>query len=92
MYGGDKRVLIMFGSKTGKHLQFYGRAHYLATRKNLESRTQLDGPDECASGGDPILLYKMLHLLVFPLSLVRILCSLCLEDGKKLSHGLDAEP
>ena len=58
--------------------------------KNLESRTRLDEPDECASGGDPILLYKILHLLFFPL--VRILCALRLESRKKLLHDLDAGP
>ena len=26
---------------------------------------QLDEPVECASGGDPLLLYKILHLLFF---------------------------
>jgi hypothetical protein len=35
-------------------------------KKNLESRTQLDEPTECASGGDPLLLYKIPHLLFFP--------------------------
>jgi hypothetical protein len=60
------------GSKIGKNLQLGGRALYRATRKNLESRMQLDEPVECASEGDPLLIYKILHLLVFPL--VRILC------------------
>jgi hypothetical protein len=68
-------------------LQLCGRAHYRATRKNpeckkLESRTKLDEPDECASGGDPLLLYKILHLLSFPLA--RILCAQRLESGKKI--------
>jgi hypothetical protein len=52
-------------------------------KKNLKSRTQLDEPVECTSGDDPLLLYKILHLLFFPL--VRILCALRLESGKKLS-------
>ena len=56
-------VVTFFGVKTGKHLQLCGRADYRATRKNLESRTELDKPAECASGGDPLLLYKILHLL-----------------------------
>jgi hypothetical protein len=59
-------------------LQLCGRAHS-ATRKNLDSRTQLDEPS--ASGGDPLLIYKILHLLFFPL--VRILCALRLENRKK---------
>ena len=63
-----------WGSKIGKHLQLRGWVHYHATRKNLESRMQLDEPIECASGGDLLLLYKILHLLLFPL--VRILCAL----------------
>ena len=44
---------------------------------------QLDEPVECALGGDPLLLYEVLHLLFFPL--VRILCALRLESRKKLS-------
>jgi len=44
---------------------------------------QLDEPAECISGDDLLLLYKILHLLVF--RLVRILCALCLESKKKLS-------
>jgi len=63
----DKGLKRFFGSKIGKHLQLCGRAHYCATRKNLESRMQLDEPGECTSGGDPLLLYKILHLLFFPL-------------------------
>ena len=31
--------------------------------KNIKSRMQLNEPVECASGGDPLLLYKILHLL-----------------------------
>ena len=63
---GDKGVVTFLGSKIGKHLQFCGRAHYRAIRKNLENRKQLDEPVECASGGDPLLPYKILHLLFFP--------------------------
>jgi hypothetical protein len=73
----------IFGSKTGKHLQIFGMAHYRATRKNFESRTQQDEPDECAAGGDPLLLYKVQLLLFFPL--VGILCALALRVEKKLS-------
>ena len=49
----------------------------------LESRTQLDVPLECASGGDPLFLYKILHLMFFPL--VRIFCVLRLGSRKKWS-------
>jgi hypothetical protein len=55
------------GSKIGKHLQLCVRAHYRATRKNLESRTQLHETDECALGGDPLLVYKIQYLKIFPL-------------------------
>jgi hypothetical protein len=71
-------------------MQLCGRAHYRATRKNLQSRTQLDEPTECASGGYSLLLYKILHLLFF--LLVRILCALCLESRKIYQHDLDAGP
>jgi hypothetical protein len=63
----------IFGSKIGKHLQLCGLAYYCATRKILESRTQLDEPIECASGVDPLLIYKIMRLLFFPL--VQILCT-----------------
>jgi hypothetical protein len=81
---GDKGLYQFFGSKIGKHLQLCGRAHYCATRKNLESKTQLDEPAECASGGDLVLLYKILRLLIFPR--VRILCALRLESRKKITN------
>jgi len=70
-------------------LQICGRAHYRATRINFERRTQLDEPVECPSAGDPLLLYKILHLLFF--LLVRILCA-CLESRKNYHHVLDAVP
>jgi len=83
--------VTFLGSKIGKLLQVCGRAHFRGTRKNLESRTQLDQPVECASGGDPLLLYKILHLPFFPL--VRIVCALRLESREKnYQHGLDAGP
>jgi len=52
-------------------------------KKNLDSRTQLDQPVEYASGGDPLLLYKIRNLLFF--SLVRVLCALSLDSRNKLS-------
>ena len=51
---------------------------------------QLDKPIERASGGDPLLLYKILHLLFFPL--LWILCALHLESKKNYQHGLDVGP
>jgi hypothetical protein len=81
--GVIKSCNIFWGSKIGKHLQLCGQAHYRAKIKNVPSRTQLDEPVECASGGNPLLLYKILHLLFFPL--VQILCALCFESRKILS-------
>jgi hypothetical protein len=69
-------------------LQLCGRAHYRETRKNLESRRQREAQE--GPGGDPLLLYKVLHLLFFPV--VRILCALRLESRKNYQHGLDAVP
>ena len=71
------------GSKMGKLLQLCGREHYRATGKNLDSRTQLDEPAKCTSAGDPLLLYKILHLLFSPP--VRLLCALNIDSRKKLS-------
>jgi len=53
-------------------------------KKNLESRKQQGEPVEFASGGDPLLLYKILHLPFFPL--VRILCALRFESRKKINN------
>jgi len=69
------------GQKLANTCNFVGERIILQQEENLESRTQLDEPEKCASGGDPLFLYKILHLLFFPL--VRILCALRLE--KKLS-------
>ena len=55
-------------------------------KKTLDSRTQLDEPVECASGGDPLFSYKIPHLLVF--SLVRILCALRTESRKIINMFL----
>ena len=71
-------------------MQLCRRAHYRAKRKNIESRTQLNESFECALGGDPLLLYKILHLWFLPL--VRILCALRLENLKNFQHDLDVEP
>jgi len=80
----------LFGVKNWQILAALWAAHYRATRKNLDSRTQLDEPAECASAGDPLLFHKILHLLFFPP--VRILCALRLESRKKYQHGVDAGP
>jgi hypothetical protein len=85
-----KSCNIFLGSNIGKQLQFCNRAHYRATRKNIESRTQLDEPFECASEGDPLLFYKILHLLFF--LLVRIFAHYALGFEKNYQHVLDAGP
>jgi hypothetical protein len=64
--GVIKGCNIFLGQKLA-NLQLCGQAHYHATRKNLGSKMQLDKPIERASGGDPLLPYKILHLLFFPL-------------------------
>jgi len=56
-------VVTFLGVKNWQTLGVCGRAHYHATRKYLESRTELDEPVECASGDDSLLLYKGLLLL-----------------------------
>jgi hypothetical protein len=71
------------GQKLAKTCSFVG-GRIIAHQKNLDSRTHLDE----AASGDPLLLYKILHLLVF--LLVRVLRALCLERGKNYQHGLDA--
>jgi hypothetical protein len=47
---------------------------------------QLDEPDECTSGGDQLLLYKIMHLMFFPV--VQILCALHLESKKIINMVL----
>ena len=54
--------------------------HIIMQQEKVSSRSQLDEPVECASGGIPLLLYNILHLLFFPL--VQILCALRLESKK----------
>ena len=71
---------IFLGQKLANTCSFVGGRIIVQEEKNLESRRQLDEPAECASRGDPLLLYKILHLLFCPL--VRILRALCLESRK----------
>jgi len=73
---------IVLGQKLANTCSFVG-GRVIVTRKNLDSRTQLDEPAECASAGETLLIYKILHLM-FSL-LVRIFCALHLESRKKLS-------
>jgi hypothetical protein len=65
---------------------FVGGRIVVQREKNLESKTQLDEPAESASAGDPILRYKIRHLLFFPL--VRILCALRLESREKIINTI----
>ena len=68
-----------------------GRVIVQQEKKTPENRMKLDKPDEGSSGGDPLLLYKILHLLFFSFS-VRIPCALRLESRKKYQPDLDAGP
>jgi hypothetical protein len=83
-------VTFLGGQKLVNTCSVVGGQIIAQQEKNLESKTQLDEPVESASGGDPLLIYKILHLLFFPL--VRILCALRLESRKNYQHGLDAGP
>jgi hypothetical protein len=69
--------------KLANTCSFVGGRIIVQQEKNLESRTLLHEPAECASGGDLLLLYKILHLLFF--FLVQILYALRIESRKKLS-------
>jgi len=79
-----------FGQKLANTCSLVGGRIIVQQQKNLENRTQLDERVECASGGDPLLLYKILHLLFF--SVVRILSALRLESRKNYQYGLDVGP
>jgi hypothetical protein len=57
-------------------------------KKNIKSRTQLEKAAECASGGDPLLLYKILHLL-FSLW-YEFFVHYALRVEKNYQHGIDA--
>ena len=61
---------IFGGKKLANTCSFMGRHIIMQQEKILRA----DEPVECPSGGDSLLLYKILHLLLFPL--VQILCAL----------------
>jgi hypothetical protein len=61
----------IFGVKNWQTLAALWAGELSCNKKNLEIRTQLDEPVEYASGGDPLILYEIVHLLFPPL--VRIL-------------------
>jgi hypothetical protein len=62
-YRGDKGFQHFLDQKLANTCSFVGGRIVVQQKKNLESRTQLDEPFECASGGDPLLLHTILHLL-----------------------------
>jgi len=59
--------------------------HIIEQQEKISSRTHLDEPVECTSGDDPLLLYKILHLLFFPL--IQILVHYTLRVKKNYQHG-----
>jgi hypothetical protein len=61
---------ILLGQKLAHTCSFVGR-RIIVQQEKIPSRTKLDEPVESASGGNPLLLYKILELLFLPL--VRIL-------------------
>jgi len=65
--GGGIKGCNIFWFKIWQTLAALWENALYCNKKKLKSRTQLDEPAECASGGDPLLLYKILHLLFFPL-------------------------
>jgi len=67
---------IFLDQKLANTCRFVGGCIIVQQEKVL--RMQLDEPVECASGSNPLLLYKILHLLFLPL--VQILCALRLES------------
>ena len=68
---------------------FVGRRIIVQQKKNLESRTQLDEPAECTSGGDPLLLQNS----AFTLSLwYEFFVHYALRVEKNYQHGLNLGP
>jgi hypothetical protein len=62
--------------------------HIIVQQKNLENSTQLDEPVESASRDNPLLLYKILHLL-FPPLWYEFFVHCALRVEKIYQHGLD---
>jgi hypothetical protein len=64
MYGGVIKSCNFLEVKKWQTLAaVWEGAIIVQQEKNLGNRTQLDEPAESASGGDSLLLYKILHLL-----------------------------
>jgi hypothetical protein len=79
---------ILFGVKNWQTLAALGGGALSYNKKS--SRVQNAAGRTRGSGGDPLLLYNILHVLFFPL--VQIRCALRLESRKNYQHGLDAGP
>jgi len=71
-----------FGVKNWQTVAVVWAGALSCNKKNFERTSQLENPVECASGGDPLLLYKILCLLF--LFLEEILCALQLESPKNI--------
>jgi len=57
---------IFWGQKLANTCSSVGGGIIMQQEK-ISRTMQLDEPLECTIGGDPLLLYKILHLLLFPL-------------------------
>jgi len=62
---------IFLDKKLANTCSFVGGC-IIVQQEKISSRMQLAEPVECASEGDPLLLYKILHLLFIPV--VEFLC------------------
>jgi len=80
---GVIKVVTFFWVKNCQTLAALSAGNYRATRKNLKSRTQLDEPAECASGGN--------LFTVFPLS-YEFFVHYALRAEKNCQHVLDVGP
>ena len=57
---------IFLDKKLANTCSFVG-GRIIVQQERIVSRAQLAEPFECGSEGDPLLLYKILHLLFIPL-------------------------
>jgi len=71
-------------------LQLCGQVHYRATRKNLESRMQLDEPAECVQEA---IHYSFIKFCIYCFSLwYEFFVHYALRVEKNYQHGLHAAP
>jgi hypothetical protein len=80
---GMKKGCNFLGVKNWQTLAVLWAGALSCNKRKSQRRTKLDEPNECPSGGNPLLLYKILHLLFFPL--VWILCALPLCTNTSVS-------